>query len=112
MILKRYRRLIGTVASALTLSAVMQAITGAPMLDAKDTTYVLPLLRALLALSNNGDFVRMDSIKQVVALRRGQLTPFEQSYFEYVVCNTDAVCMPATSTMPGPGRASRAARRR
>ena len=66
---------------------------------AQDTAYVLPLLRALLALSNNGDFVRMDSIKQVVALRRGQLTPFEQVYFDYVVCNTDAVCLPATSAM-------------
>ena len=66
---------------------------------AQDSTYVLPLLRALLVLSNNGDFVRMDSIKRVVALRRGQLTPFEQAYFDYVVCNTDDACVPATGTM-------------
>jgi len=68
---------------------------------AQDTTYVLPLLRALSVLSNNGDFVRMDSIKRVLGLRRGQLTPFEQAYFEYASadCATDAECLRATGTM-------------
>jgi predicted dehydrogenase len=59
------------------------------------------LLRALSVLSNNGDFVRMDSIKRVLGLRRGQLTPFEQAYFEYASadCTTDAECLRATGTM-------------
>jgi len=68
---------------------------------AQDTTYVLPLLRALIVLNNNGDFVRTDSIKRVLGLRRGQLTPFEQAYFDYASndCTTDAECLRATGTM-------------
>ncbi len=68
---------------------------------AQDTAYALPLLRALLTLNNAGDFVRSDSVRRVLALRRAQLTPFEQAYYEYASyeCLVEVDCLRATGTM-------------
>ena len=66
---------------------------------AEDTTYALPLIRAVLALGNQGDLVRRDSLARILVSRRARLTPFEQAYVDYVTCKIEEDCVKATAEM-------------
>jgi tRNA A-37 threonylcarbamoyl transferase component Bud32 len=69
---------------------------------AADTTYIQPLLRAMLAFQNRGDQSRYDSVARIVHSRRERLTPYEQAYLDYVTCGDRgdrSTCVESTRRM-------------